>query len=211
MPSAESLYLWREFMEELQQHFKDLPSAFAALWKTVLFPLLSCLSAMAFISLLILRLKRVFVPLTAAELHIAALSTPGRRTSTSTTTARTQHTRTALEDCLRRHPTYTPARISLAALLLYRFQAARQALAVLRPIQDQPDVQTLVLDATAVVQHGAAATSMLQIPLREEEYLSPAYAQAAALVYTTTTTTTTASSSSTTTQAAATPERKKDS
>lgn len=173
MPSTDNNFeLLRGFVLELHYHLHELPNLLADVFTTFILPFLLLLASLALVSLLVLRLKRILIPPTPGEMHVEALLALQRKHQPKDTTATSL---AHMQRCLQTHPEYVPLRLSLAALLLYRMGAAEQALAVLRPVQDRNVAQSLILDAKAL--KGGCSTSMIQTPLREEEYLSPSFAQ----------------------------------
>ena len=183
----------RDLSERLPEWLEQLPAFLRELGHAVLLPVGLGLMAVSVLVVVLRRLYRYVVPPGAAQLHHEALQAlrwaPASFKSTSSK-SHNKYERQAeqlLRQALQQDPEYVPARLSLAALYLYRQRNVTQAQQVLmwQPSNSirnnstsasaklDPLIQGLLLDAQALQ---AGQDQMVQAELREAEFLHPAFA-----------------------------------
>ena len=170
----------RDLSERVPEWWDQLPQLWMELWHDVMFPVGVGLVAAALVGWILQRVYRWIVPLTAAQLHKEALqalrSAPELvLVSSSSHNKYERQAEQLLLQALQRDPSYEPARLSLAALYLYRQRNPRSAQQVLLNAQPKNDplVQGILLDAQALL---AGQDQMIQTELRAAEFLHVAFA-----------------------------------
>ena len=188
----------RDLSERLPEWFEQLPALLTELWHAVILPVGLGLIAASVWVVVLRRLYRYVVPPGAAQLHSEALqalrwapaavvSFHHNNSSGKSTNKYERQTEQLLRQALQQDPEYVPARLSLAALYLYRQRNVTQAQQVLmwQPSNSirnnstsasaklDPLIQGLLLDAQALQ---AGQDQMVQAELREAEFLHPAFA-----------------------------------
>lgn len=175
---------------QLRQTVQELWETLQASVYTVIVPGIAVLVLVTVMVFGVWRIKRKLYPLTAAELHRRALlrlmkqeqqqqQKQQRAEDSSKKKNQYQQVLQLLTKAIEQDPTYLPARLSLAALYIYRLSDGLAAAQILHQneiadghehsVAEEEQVQGLLLDAQAII---SGQGHMVQAALQEDRYLS---------------------------------------